>query len=341
MTPTLQPVSLDQQLAALATTAGAYLLPAAGWLRITGSDRHRWLAGMTTNAVQQLSPGAGCYNFILSAQGRIQGDANIYLADVSSLLLQTSAAQLAPLTALLDHFIIMDDVELADVSSTLHGIAISGPHSSQLLASLDFDAATLAPIALREFTRNGVTGLLIAAYSPLAPAFELWLPTPDAAASLLAELTSAGATSCSPEAVEAHRILSGIPRYGTDIRDRDLPQETAQMRALSFTKGCYIGQEIVERIRSRGAVHRTFTGFELTGPIPHLPAALELDGKPAGELTSAAIIGPRTLALGYIRVDAQAQKRALTYSSGTAMPAALPFTHATAPLAAASNDQRP
>ncbi len=125
------------------------------------------------------------------------------------------------------------------------------------------------------------------------------------AAALRAALIAAGAAGCGPEAMEADRILSGIPRYGTDIRDKDLPQETAQARALSFSKGWpNIGQEIVERIRSRGAVHRTFTGFLIEGELPSAGTALELDGKPVGEITSAATVpferGEKKLALGYI-----------------------------------------
>ncbi len=105
------------------------------------------------------------------------------------------------------------------------------------------------------------------------------------------------------------RILEGTPLYGTDIRDKDLPQETDQTRALHFAKGCYLGQEIVERIRSRGTVHRTFSGFILTGELP-APGTriLDADDKPVGELTSVARIqlpaGTDQLALGYIRREA-------------------------------------
>ena len=95
----------------------------------------------------------------------------------------------------------------------------------------------------------------------------------------------------SAEALEFLRLLDARPLFGQDIRDRDLPQETAQAHALHFAKGCYLGQEIVERIRSRGQVHRRFTAFRLTGELPAtLPAPLEAGGKPAGELTSAALV---------------------------------------------------
>ena len=89
-------------------------------------------------------------------------------------------------------------------------------------------------------------------------------------------------------ALELLRIAAGIPRYGVDIRERDLPQETEQDRALNFSKGCYVGQEIVERIRSRGQVRRKFTGFEIDGPLPAAGSKIQVDGKDVGEITSAA-----------------------------------------------------
>ena len=100
--------------------------------------------------------------------------------------------------------------------------------------------------------------------------------------------------------------MRGVPLYGVDIRERDLPQETEQMRALNFNKGCYVGQEIVERIRSRGNVHRKFTGFLIEGAAAIAAGAKIISGeKEVGEVTSVAVAatpsGERTVALGYIR----------------------------------------
>src|SRR5580698_1375430 len=103
------------QLDALLHTAGIAPLDETGWVRITGSDRVRWLNGMVTNSIQQSKPGEGNYNFLLSVQGRIQGDAWIF-AEPDSLLLETASSQVSGLIALLDRFIIMDDVELADIT---------------------------------------------------------------------------------------------------------------------------------------------------------------------------------------------------------------------------------
>jgi aminomethyltransferase len=100
--------------------------------------------------------------------------------------------------------------------------------------------------------------------------------------------------------LELWRIVHGIPKYGQDIRERDLPQETEQTQALNFTKGCYIGQEIVERIRSRGQVHRKFTGFEFPDTLPQ-PGKLEEGGRTVAEITSVAEIGNKKIGLGYVR----------------------------------------
>ena len=96
---------------------------------------------------------------------------------------------------------------------------------------------------------------------------------------------NAGAKPVGAEALEMWRVLQGIPSYGQDIRDRDLPQETEQPQALNFTKGCYIGQEIVERIRSRGQVHRKFTGFVFGDRVPAL-GKYESEGRALAEITS-------------------------------------------------------
>ena len=124
--------------------------------------------------------------------------------------------------------------------------------------------------------------------------------------------------------------MIGFPKYGTDIRDRDLPQETDQTHALNFSKGCYIGQEIVERIRSRGNVHRKFQGFVLEGELPGRGTKLEADGKEVGELTSISRIptnnGDRSIALGYIRREALERGAKITYAGGEARPSEIPFS---------------
>src|SRR5271156_6784243 len=115
--------SSTSQLTALLQGTGVSQLDQIGWIRVTGEDRVRWLNGMVTNSIQDLKNGQGTYNFLLSVQGRIQGDATIF-AEADSLLMETASVQIPGLMTLLDRFIIMDDVELADVTSTRSGLLI-------------------------------------------------------------------------------------------------------------------------------------------------------------------------------------------------------------------------
>lgn len=317
------------QVKPLLQGAGIAALDLTGWIRITGSDRVRWLNGMATNSVQELTPGQGGYNFFLNVQGRIQGDGYIF-ASSDALLLETAKPQILTLIPYLDHYIIMDDVELADVTSERHGITIVGPQAQSTLAQLGLAVDQLNELEYIELGWNSTKLAIIHTYSPIVPRFELWADTPAGAEALLAALKTTGATPCEPAVFEALRILEGRPLYGTDIRDRDLPQETNQARALHFAKGCYLGQEIVERIRSRGNVHRTFMAFRLSGSsAPTRGTTLESAGKPAGELTSIVTVEddqgqPIHLALGYARREALDRHEPLQYSGGTAQPVSAP-----------------
>ena len=133
------------------------------------------------------------------------------------------------------------------------------------------------------------------------------------------------------DALEMYRIVRGVPRYGMDLRERDLPQETGQEHALNFTKGCFIGQEIVERIRARGNVHRTFLGFEAEGESPQPGTKVRANDKDVGEITSAARVpfpgGERTLALGYLRREVAAPDAEVQVGEQSARVRMLPFDH--------------
>jgi folate-binding protein YgfZ len=161
--------------------------------------------------------------------------------------------------------------------------------------------------------------------------YELWMK-PAEAAGVWTTLVGGGAVPVGMEALEMFRIAAGIPRYGVDIRERDLPQETGQWQALNFAKGCYIGQEIVERIRSRGAVHRTFTGFTTAGPELQPGDKLQSAGKEVGEITSVRAVPllnaageSQTLALGYVRREASPPGTVLNAGETQATVSGLPF----------------
>ena len=332
--------SSPSQLVALLESVGISRLDQTGWIRVTGEDRVRWLNGMVTNTIQQLQDGEGNYNFLLSVQGRIQGDATIF-AQPDALLIETAASQVPNLMALLDRFIIMDDVELADTTGSKSGLMIAGPRAASLLTKIGLNIDDLGPSQRRSMPWNSAEISVIHTYSPLVPRFELWADA-NTSTKLFEALQSAGAVFCEAQSLEWLRILEGTPLYGTDIRDRELPQETGQTRALHFAKGCYLGQEIVERIRSRGNVHRTFSAFQLDGELPAVGASLEADGKQVGELTSVAAIPLPTdggnvvqLGLGYVRREALDRSSPLHYVGGVAIPVSLPFS------AAASSVPRP
>lgn len=318
--------TLDQELAAFTGNAGAYDLGCKAWLRISGGDHLRWLNGMVSNTIQGLAEGHWNYSFLLNAQGRLQGDANIYRHS-DFLILQTDRSQIARLSAHLDHFIIMDDVELhpLDASQTVLGIA--GPRAAEILASLG--AQIPDDEAFVETTVAGTAVTLVHAYSPLVPRFEIWLSAA-AVAQTWTALHNAGVAPCGVAATEALRILEGTPLYGLDIQERHLAQETAQARALNFNKGCYLGQEIVERIRSRATVHRTLRQFS----VENAPASLGpgeviqinaegAERNPVGELTSLAHYAlpafKGALALGFIRTEAVERGVALAHSAGAVM----------------------
>ncbi len=324
-------------LAELLTRAAYAPLDNVGWIRVTGEDRVRWLNGMVTNNIAALKPGEGCYCFFLNAQGRIQGDCTAWMME-DAILLETEADRIPAMLAMLDRFIIMDDVELTPLPK-YRGIAIMGLRASELLglASAKLppeDGLSLLCCDEEDYLYPLLT---IRTYSPLMPRYELWsVDAQDHIRALFGQLNTIEANTVTMNQL---RILSGTPLYGVDIRDKDLPQETNQTRALHFAKGCYLGQEIVERIRSRGAVHRTFMGFILHGDLPPAGTILTADDKPAGELTSVTSLNlelkahssqlsetsPLQIALGYIRREALDRTATITYPGGTATPTTLPF----------------
>jgi folate-binding protein YgfZ len=303
------------EIAALASSAAVHDL---GWLSrvaVRGEDRFRWLSGMVTNMVNDLAPNAGAWNLVLNAQGRIQGDLHVW-REGDALELELAADQRERLLAHLDRFIIMDDVELAPIEGET-ALGLTGPLAGEVLDRLSLPRLA-EPMTATRVEWNGINLRIARGYGGLAQAFEFWFPLPQLAR-VWKFLRAAGAAPVGVASLEAFRIAEGIPAYGIDIAERDLPQETSQLRALHFNKGCYLGQEIVERIRSRGSVHRHLRSLELTGPMPAPGTGLTLaDGTPAGEITSAAELafpeGKRVFALGMMRGEAELRKQDFNYT---------------------------
>ncbi|HVU45466.1 MAG TPA: hypothetical protein VHD85_05030 [Terracidiphilus sp.] len=347
----------DVEIAALVSGAALHDL---GWLKrvdVRGADRFRWLSGMVTNTVNDLFPNSGAWNLVLNAQGRIQGDLTVWrggeeqspqrrnpdpvatksgdkmtgtpFAGESSLELEIALDQYEKLMAHLNQFIIMDDVELIPLGEEQPGepgsetaIGLTGPQANDVLERVGLPIL-LHPLSSTRIEWNGLDMTIRRGYGTLAPHYEFWLPSAQAGiAKLWPCLRTGGATPIGCASLEAFRVAEGIPSYGADIVERDLPQETSQMRALHFNKGCYLGQEIVERIRSRGNVHRHLRPLELTGPVPASGTELTLeDGKAAGHITSAAELplakGRRIFALAMIRAEAETGDQPLYYTSGS------------------------
>jgi folate-binding protein YgfZ len=323
----LTPRELDAPEAETAALLSSAAVHDLGWLKrvvVRGEDRFRWLSGMVTNMVNDLAPNAGAWNLVLNAQGRILGDLHVW-RDGDELELEIAADQYEKLIAHLEHFIIMDDVELATLDGET-ALGLTGPLVDEVLARLSLPTLP-EPLTSARIEWNGLNLRMVRRYGVLVPRYELWVPSSSVVlAKQWNSVRTAGSIPVGFNSLNALRIAEGIPVYGIDIAERDLPQETSQMRALHFDKGCYLGQEIVERIRSRGSVHRHLRQFELTGPLPAAGAELTLDGKPAGNITSAAELhlpgGSRTFALGMIRGEAEVRNQPLAYTAGAVTGAA-------------------
>ena len=320
---------------ALRTGCGVYDLGFRAKISLTGGDRARWLNGMVTNNIRDLAQGHGVYAFLLNPQGRILGDMVAYNLG-ESLLVDTDRGQLEKILATFDHYIIMDDVEVENLSDKLTAVGVRGPSSRAILQGAGLKIPELMPLQTFRLQCDCECGCLdctiVRGEDPAHEAYEVWV-APQFVEQLWKALLAAGATPVGAEAREMDRIASGIPLYGVDIRERDLPQETEQARALNFSKGCYVGQEIVERIRSRGNVHRKFIGFVSQNGSPITVGAKVMIGdaagdKEVGEITSATTLPLQSIALGYIRREHAIPHKEVTIAGAKAWVAALPFAEA-------------
>ena len=271
-------------------------LAARGRIAVRGRDRARLLHNLTTNDVKTLAAGRGCYAFMLTPQGRIQADILLFAFE-DRFLIETEPELREKVPQLIRRYVIADQVELEDVSTQTGEIGIEGPAAAALLAI----CGAPVPEGDYEHLRDGEAIIANASLTG-QPGFRIFCAA-ESAAQWIERLESAGAMAATADDVRTVRIENGKPRYGDDITESSLPQETGQMHAISFTKGCYLGQEIVERIRARGHINRKLTRVELPGDEPAVPgAAVEIGGQQA-QVTSS-IYSPqlrRVIALAYVR----------------------------------------
>jgi folate-binding protein YgfZ len=303
---------------------------------LAGPDRQRYLNAVLSSNVRDLKPGQGTVGLLLNPQGHILAEVETF-ADTDRILAFSHAMVRERTFATLDKFIIMDDVTLDDLTSSTGTLDLLGPRSAELiseLAKVDISAmpershvgATLGSIPYRIVRRmfaGHPSATLVAAREHLSP---LWQ-------SLLSRVREIGGTPAGLEAVNSIRLESGIAWFGHDYDDKNIPHEAGlELSHISYEKGCYTGQEIVERVRSRGHANRRLTGLQfLDAKAPATGTKLlvpgDSGGKEAGHVTSSGfspLLG-RPIGLGYVRREHSAVGTRLDASGATAEVISLPI----------------
>jgi len=312
---------------ALAAGVGIVPLLDRSQLALRGADRASFLHNLSTNDIRRLAPGQGCEAFLLNAPGKVLAHVYVFV-EAEQLVLDTVPGQGEFLLQHLDRYLIREKVELVPLPDR-YDLLLAGPKAADLLARLGVTsepsehcshAATRIaehPVTIRRVDLAGAESLMI---------------TLDTAhvGSVWTTLCKVGATPCGMSAFTAARIAAGAPLFGFDITDANLPQEIGRDRqAISFTKGCYIGQETVARIDALGHVNRLLVGLRGTGDTA-FPAGMELsadDGKTVGTVTSTAYSHrlKQPIALGYVRRAQATPGTMLNSTSGPVEVVALPM----------------
>ncbi|HEY2842536.1 MAG TPA: glycine cleavage T C-terminal barrel domain-containing protein [Bryobacteraceae bacterium] len=289
-------------------------LSGRGKIRVTGEDRARLLHAMTSNTVEKLQPGEGSYAFFLSAQGRILADVNV-LCFEDHFLLDTEPETRVKIYEHLDRYIIVDDVALEDATDGVATLSIEGPAAGRALAAL---GAPQPQNAYSSLLWNG--GVIARLDTTGRGGFFLMIPAEEKH-SLAAQLTAAGFPEATAEEARTVRIECGRPRYGEEITERYLVQETDQMHAVHYSKGCYLGQEIVERVRSRAQIHRVLRRLEVDTDSPPQPGTKLQSGDAEAAEIASAVYSPasgKTMALAYVRTPFSEPGTGLTLAGHSA-----------------------
>jgi folate-binding protein YgfZ len=310
-----------RELAAVRAGAGLFRLPGRGVLEVAGADRVRWLDGMITADVKSLATGAGAPGLLLTRQGRVVADLHV-LARADELWLELEADALPTVSAQLSRYIVADDVALVERRSELVRLALEGPRAAALLG----DAAELAPHAWREARIAGAPVVVAAWGFTGLPGLQLFAPAGEAEA-VAAALVGAGATSASADTFECLRIAAGVPWLGRELDESVLPAEARLEAAISTTKGCYTGQEVVTRMRSRGRVGHLLVGLRFEGEaLPARGAAIEGEAGAIGQVTSS-VRSPEAgpIGLGFVRAEFAAPGAVVRVAGAPARIAELPL----------------
>jgi len=301
------------------------------YLSFTGPDRIRYLNAILTNNIKDLRPDHGNVSLLLNPQGHILAEVETY-ALPDTLFCVSYAMIRERLIETLDKFIIMDDVTLTDESQRYGTLALEGPRAASVarevsrldLASLDELQRVEAHVAslpcwITKRSPGGVAGCeFLVETSNLA---NLWQ-------ALLPHVTAHGGAPMGYAALSAQRLVQGIPWFGYDFDEKQIPHEAGLENShISYTKGCYTGQEIVERVRSRGQVNRRRVGLVFdSAEIPPANEPLAAEGKEVGFVTRAAVPSffPHAIGMGYLRKNHNTAESKVTWARGTAVVCELP-----------------
>lgn len=278
-------------------------------LAFTGPDRMRYLNAILTNNIKDLKLGEGIVSLSLNPQGRIQAEVETY-AEEQKLFCVSFAMIREKLIPALEHFIIMDDVTLTDETGRYGTLALEGPRAAKIVKGLTgIELETLAELEWKDskvgkIIRRTVNGVLSAEFlCEQAQLPELWTV-------LLHAAKASGGGPVGFTALNALRLEAGIPWFGYDFGEKQIPHEAGLENShISYTKGCYTGQEIVERVRSRGQVNRVRALFQLSGEnLPVAETPIVFGGKEIGYVTRAAYSPAfqTNIAMGYVRREQSA-----------------------------------
>jgi len=326
------------QARAVREGCGLFRLEDRTVIEVSGDDRTPWLQGQISGDVARLDPagrGAGCYAVVLTAKGRIVADVHV-VARPDAFWLETDAAAREATVARLERYIVADDVALGAPEPALGRLGLEGPRAPEVLAEALGAPPDLAPEQVAETPIEGHRVVLAAWGFSNLPAYQLFVPA-DGADAVAHALHGAGRThgliAAGAEALEVLRVESGRPRLFRELDEEVLPAEARLDHALAVGKGCYTGQEIIERMRSRGQVGHLLVGLRPGGDGAALEAGAELfdaDGKRVGEVTSTARSpAAGAIGLGFVRrALAEPGTRLRTAAGADVAVAALPFVAA-------------
>jgi folate-binding protein YgfZ len=307
---------------ALHDTAGVLDFSFRSRICLTGADRVRFLHGQVTNDVKKLGVGTGCYSALTTAKGKMQSDLNIFCLQ-DELLLDFEPGLTTTVTQRLEKYIVADDVQVVDVAPHYGLLSVQGPQAEAVVAALGlFTEAPAAPLNSTKISDATLGEIYLMRHARLGSSgFDLFVPTAalDAVADkLIAAAKTIGGRACGWSAFESARIEAGVPRFGADMDETHLASECdIEARAISYTKGCYIGQEVLNRIHSVGHVNRELRRLSFTAELRTPPARGEKlfqGDKEVGYVTST-VFSPRqdcVVALGYVRREANASGTKLT-----------------------------